>query len=611
VNREYLLHNKDLIPPKSFFDRIILDIPLSAWKKLIHEEPILKRVLMEGFSARSHKLPQLLRQPQFQVRLRRFLRAQPDTLDALLNIWGQEQVPTMAFLEMLDYSFVLDHWKNLKDLLGPERFWAGLYLLGYLADERIEQRISEDFWKRHIEPEVIDPLIPIWSLWKDFVREYPDAQDWVKDLFPNMEPESVAFQSHLKENAIIGESTDKNLHQRLRREEERRHKLERKLGKVREEIEHFREELNRYRQENEALRKQVADCEKTFDHRLQNALHQQRVQWFKRYHDAGIMDEPSLERAQERLDVLLKRAERAFELQRQADEQYGLVTVVRQQLLQIELHLKEMEGIYADSLVVHPEISKTKESLLQEKKRILSLPGVEKIFQKDPPLKLQNDLRQKLRFWEAIPENLPKTLQLQDIMNRLDSLGLVEGAQSFQEEIALKKRQILEALYTWFQPESHGKAYFRPFQNFEDFVQSGQSKNYDVYVDGYNIILKDHGKRTTGSAFSLTTLREQFIAAVSRKSHLFRKIYLVFDGIEDYRDLRGNMTVVYSDKTRAITADAVIIQSIKKQKDKCALLVTADQEILNAVEKKIYAVVNPYHFFAFVFDIDLPIIPQN
>jgi hypothetical protein len=105
---------------------------------------------------------------------------------------------------------------------------------------------------------------------------------------------------------------------------------------------------------------------------------------------------------------------------------------------------------------------------------------------------------------------------------------------------------------------------------------------------------------------SLTAVREQFIDAVARKSHLFRKIYLVFDGVEASSDHRGNLEVIYSDKTRGQTADAVIIDALKKRRDRQTLLVTADRGILDATDGHVYAIVDPYYFYAFIFGVELP-----
>jgi hypothetical protein len=78
----------------------------------------------------------------------------------------------------------------------------------------------------------------------------------------------------------------------------------------------------------------------------------------------------------------------------------------------------------------------------------------------------------------------------------------------------------------------------------------------------------------------------------------------VFDGIEDSRDRRANLEIIYTDKTRGNTADSIIIQALKKRNDNKALLVTSDQEIIKATESRVFAMVDPRHFYTFVFDVN-------
>ena len=299
----------------------------------------------------------------------------------------------------------------------------------------------------------------------------------------------------------------------------------------------------------------------------------------------------------------------AFDLQRQADEEYGVVAAVRQKLLQVELFLKEIERIYSESLVVHSEVTRSKDALLQAKEELLRLPGIRKVLKHDPAILTATDIRQRIRLLDAVPENLPKITELRRLLSRFVDLGLLEEPQSVFEDIAHKKRQIMENLYAQYQAPEEQPLQSR-FRSLEDFVKGRESRKYDVYVDGYNILLKLQGKDRASSLFSLTALREQFTEAVVRKSQLFRKVYLAFDGLEDSRDRQGNTEIIYTDKNRGNTADAYIIQAIQKRKDRQLLLVTEDREIIRAVQDRLYAVVNPYDFYLFIYDLSFPPLPQ-
>lgn len=592
MGRDYVLSDKAFVLPASFFDQLMRDIPLKTWVRLIERNPSLKETLLEGFSARPNKLPGLLKQAQLQARLRRFLQSERAPLETILNLWGQEQLPVMAFLEMLDQTFIENNWTNLKDFLGPERFFAGLFLLDSFEAPEIQERIGEEFWERHIDAETVEILIPVWSLWQELVQQYPEAREWV-------EGSAAPSLAETKEEA--GKS-DPKAFEPSHREDERRRKIQQKLDKALEEQSHLQEQLTRYRKDNEELRKKCSNWESTLEDRVEEAIARFRHERFERYQ--GLEERP-LEEAQKRMDSLLKRADRAFELQRQADEQYGVISAVRQRLLQVELYLKEMERIYADSLVVHTEVAKVKDALLQEKQRLLQLPGIEKVLPKESHLKAPSGIRQRIRFMETVPENLPKIVQTESLVARLASLGLIEDPIPLKEEIRLKKRQILEALYACFPPPAKLSTSNQALRSLDDFVQSGRSRDYDVYIDGYNILLQVQGGKKVTGASSLSAFRENFIEAVCQKSRLFRKVYLVFDGLEDSRDRRGNTEIVYADKIRGSTADSVIIEALRKRKDSHALLVTADQEIIKATESRVFATVDPCHFYTFIFDVNL------
>ncbi len=115
-------------------------------------------------------------------------------------------------------------------------------------------------------------------------------------------------------------------------------------------------------------------------------------------------------------------------------------------------------------------------------------------------------------------------------------LGFIEDPQPITQDVEHKKRQIMESMYAQYQALPKQADRGRHFQDLDDFVESGESKKYDLYLDGYNILLKLQVKGRSSSALSLTALREPFIDAVVRKSRHFRKVYLVFDGQEDSRD---------------------------------------------------------------------------
>jgi len=582
--------------PSSFFECLIRDIPADTWLLLFNSNPTLKAAIFEGFTVPANKLGRLLRQPHIVARLRRFIRSEAAILDEILQIWGQEQLPVMAFMEMLDQSFLIENLRDLKNFIGPERFFAGLHLLGYLEDKDFQELIGEEFWDRQIDMGIQELFAPLRHLWNRFVQQYPQAEGWFEN-----------GQSTAKEKPeATHEEPGQTLRGLARKLEERCLKLQTKLNKAEEEKSQLQQESTRHRKGHEELKKQLAESERTFLMRLEDSLARMRAEWFQRYQ---ALDTIPFQETAGRLDSLLRWTERAFDLQRQADEEYGPVAAVRQKLLHVELYLKEIERIYADSLVVHSEVSRAREALLEAREKLLTLPGIRKVLRQEPALITAVDMRQRIRLLDAVPENLSKISELQTILTRFVDLGLIEDPQSILQDIEHKRRQIMESLYAQYQTFQVQTSHHRHFRNLEDFIESGESKKYDVYVDGYNVLLKLQGKGRSSSPLGLTAPREQFIAAVVRKSRHFRKVYLVFDGREDSRDRQGNTEIIYTDKSRGNTADAHIIQAVQKGKDRQVLLVTADQEIIQAAEDRLYAVVGPYHFYMFVYDLPFPESP--
>ena len=115
------------------------------------------------------------------------------------------------------------------------------------------------------------------------------------------------------------------------------------------------------------------------------------------------------------------------------------------------------------------------------------------------------------------------------------------------------------------------------------------------------MLLRVHGGDEHFSRMGFTQFREQFIEAVAARSKYFAKVYLVFDGVEDSRDVQANAEIIYTDKTKS-SADAVIIERITARKDKKVLLVTGDEGIISSVQDRIFALIDVVAFYMFLFE---------
>lgn len=580
--------------PESFFEQLIRDVPTSRWIRLFQAEPNVKAYVFEGFSVHLSKLPRTFQQPQVHVRLRKLLRNQSDVLEKVLLIWADENLALIAFVEMFDQLFLLENLQSFRDFLGPERFCTALCVLKYLELADFKEKIDDSFWQRKPDFETAEFLIPVWTVWKSFIQDYPEAVKWLTDILEELPPQLAQVE---REGPVTTEPAIKG-------EEKKRLKLERKLEKVQTENKHLHDQLIHYKQEAEALRAQVSEWQDSFTQRLQDEIENHRKRWYNRYQSIDEQTLQTLKEGKEQIDSILSRADRAFELQREADEKYGLVAEVRQKLLRLELYLREIEKIYGSSLVVHSEVAKVKQALQKEKERLLRTPGIERALQNDLGQVSSPDLARQVRLLEVEAKNLPNLNRMQKLVRRLGALGLIDGLEPLQHEIRRKKHQIFELLYDQFRPPKMMALEGKDFKNLEDFVESNQSKKYDLYLDGYNILLRIHGQDAAQQDVNLTKLREHLIDAVANKSHLFRRVFLIFDGLEESREQSGNLQVIYADKTRGNTADSMIIDALQKRRDRLNLLVTEDYGIIDAVESKIYATIGVYDFYMFIFDVN-------
>ncbi len=207
----------------------------------------------------------------------------------------------------------------------------------------------------------------------------------------------------------------------------------------------------------------------------------------------------------------------------------------------------------------------------------------------------------RINLFDPIPVNLPIINKLLKVAGTLSEIRLVGDPAQVEEAVRRKRRQIMERLYSQFESGREERPHETRFRHLEDFIGSGQSRRYDLFVDGYNVMLRVYGGDEHFSRVGFTQFREQFIEAVAAKSRYFAKVYLVFDGVEDSTDVRANAQVIYTDKTKS-SADAVIIERITATMDKKVLLVTEDEGIISSVEHRIFALIDVVDFYTYLFE---------
>lgn len=576
-----ILHNL----PAQFYDQLIRDVSPGVWVRILGSNPILKRQVLEGFSLQPGKLSRMITQPVIMGRLARKLQSDRAFLVEIMEEWTTEHTAIITYLGALDFDYLKEFWRKIRDLLRPERLLIALYSMGFLAEEGITDIFDEeDYWSSKPDESLFSMLAPVLTVWGAFIEEYPDLAE--KFLASDR---GAAFSFALDSE----EAQQKK--RPLQESPERLKKVEKKLEKAQVDLGRAVEQVSQLRAENEELKKKVRELERDFDRRLDDALAKQRKEWFERYQ---AIDREAGAKESDLLEALLQRTRRAFELQKKADEEYGLIADIRAKMLEIDLALAKIETIYADSLVVHKEIEKVKEALVTEKNRISKLPGIRKIAGKKP--EGAEELIGRINLLDPLPANLPRIDRLLGLAQQFFEIGMWDDPALVEEAVRHKKRQILERLYSLYEPRIEDLGRERPFGNFSEFVSSGESRKYIVFVDGYNVLLRVHGeKQFPPSGF--TGLREQFVESVVARSRSFAGLCLVFDGVEDSKAVQGNVEIIYTDKTR-MSADSAIIQRISSRGDKKNLLVTADREIISSVQNRIYAIVDPVAFYMFLYE---------
>ncbi|MCE5336270.1 MAG: NYN domain-containing protein [Desulfobacteraceae bacterium] len=572
--------------PLQFYDRIIQDISAPAWVAIFSANPIVKKEVLEGFSLQPGKVSRTLSLPLVAGRLRRRLQLDRSFLARVLTAWEAEQQAVISYLSMLHPEFILANLGKLRDLLGPERFCLGACSLGLLARPRMRDFLSrETFWTEEPEEGVFDLLVPVLSAGGAFIEKHPEMAE--KFLTSDR---GATFTFDLDSSGPERKPpADPELYDRFR-------KVEKKLERVQIELAGTKEQAAHFRSDNEALRKKLRELESNFDRMLGESLSRQRKEWFERYQ---FLDRESTSKESERLESVLQRTRKAFELQKRADEEYGLISDIRSKLLEIDLSLAKIESVYADSLVVHKEVEKAKEALINEKNRLLKLPGIRRILggQNEPG----HELISRINLLDPLPSNLPRINKLRKLVSSLADVGLIGDPAQFEEAVRHKKRQIMERLYSQFAPQREELGQRHVFRDLEDFIGSGESRRYTLYVDGYNVLLSVHGDEKQIPRRDFSQLREQFIEAAASRSAVFSRMVLIFDGIEGSRDLHGNLEIVYTDKKRR-SADAYIIEKLSGKHDRKPVLVTADEGIISAVQERIFSLISPIDFYMFLFE---------
>ncbi len=572
--------------PVPFYDQMIRDIPAPAWERVLDAFPGERKRVLEGYSIGRGKSLKLFHRSPVMDRLRREMQTNAGFFQKVLARWRGEQASAVSYLSMLRGDFISENLWKLRDLFGPARLCAGLLVLGLLDPEPVARALETgEFWSRAPEAALFDILVPTLSVWGEFIENHPEMSE---KFLESKAGGGFAFDLETGEDLEEDESAPGS--GAVSR------KLEKKLKKLQSELVRTTGQLGDLRAENEELKKKMNECEAEFEKKLSGAVSRKRKEWFERYQ---ALDTAGARKESERLESLLQRTRRALELQKRADEEYGVLSDIREKLLEIDLSLNRIEAVYAGSLVVHKEVEKVKEALLAEKSRILKLPGIGKIVAAEHAG--AGEIVARINLLDPVPANLPKLNEMVKTAGTLVELGLLADPSRVEEAVRHKRRQVLERLYFQYPPKREDLVREKRARNLEDFIESEQSRRYDLFIDGYNVLLRAHGENGHFSRGDFTKFRERFIEAVSAKSRYFSRVFLIFDGVEESRSVAANLQIIYTDKTKS-SADEALIEKIGPRKDGKVLLVTGDEGIISAVKDRIFALIDVADFYMFLFE---------
>jgi hypothetical protein len=609
VDQSSSLQELQVTLPDSFYDHLLKDVSAESLAHFISKDRVLKKAL---FPQRSDVKKGPMKEgtirkkiekgpnPSVRKRFRRFLRERPESLEEAVRLWKDEHHSVLDFMNMVDRTFFADNFLAFRDFLGPDRLFISLYVSGYCADKEFTDRLDAEFWEKGSGKDALKFFDSLLGICQNFAENFGN-KSWLQDYLGHPQKPEIR---ETKES-------DEALRVDLNRERKRRVKVENKLKELELKTQRRRKDLDKFRSENKQLKAKMAELKNEFSAGVEKKVAEFRQEWFSRYEAVKQIKDSDLKNTHKRLDGLLKRAEKSFKLQREADEEYGLISAVCQQLLQVELILDEIKRIYRDSMKVHGEVGKVKRALLAERKRLHALPGIDNVFKQRPDLKPKSGFVEGLRLLDPIPENLSQLQQYEDLLNQLAVHEVIEEPGALLREIEDKKVRITEELYQRFR-KREGKE-FEPdvYVSLDEFVRSGRSKRYCIYVDGYNLLLNLQGAEKMIRDEGLSKLRDTFIKAVDRRSDAFGPIVLAFDGYSQTSYKEGEVEILFSDKQRGITADSIITDLLSTREDKKSILVTRDNEIISDTAPWVYAHIDPLDFYTFIFDLPGPIVERN
>lgn len=578
--------------PPGFIDFLVEEADPDLLFDAIPEIPELQSVIFKGFSLSRTKIQRIITQPKISLRMKNLAKHSKVFIEFLIEVWGEKNSSQVAFLNLLTSEFLCNHFVTLKNLIGPCAFFCMLYNSKFREFYELPTDFGEDFWKQ----------TKVSSL-PEFLRPVLEVSEWICPSFnfePPMSPSGsgkIVEKIHEEGGRKKAKTTGKKAERQIKKQQEIINKLERQLEKLKKKLEAANKLNQEYKNQAQSLKQELAKEKETFKSRMRKEKRRLVRETIARYKDLDQFE--SLAEEILPFDALFKRVNGALKLQQRADKEYGRISEIRQKLLRIELYLDEISRIYKDSVFIHEEIKRSKKILEKEKQRVLSLPRADRLYPQVQDHSLVRTITQQIELLDPSPKSLQLLKKLEDSIKEMTKLSVNNELTPILSTINRKKALIVRFLYDRFTSEIDPEGKIEFVEDLEQFVKSGQSHSFDLYIDAYNILLTVNDNKPI-SEDSLSEARKNFIKAVLTRSRFFNNVFLVFDGISSDRELLENVQIIYADRGKGENADEILIRLLSQRNDNKAILATADREIIEQTSVYTYATVEPISFFSFI-----------
>lgn len=581
--------------PPRFYEFLAAEISPERFLEATSDYPEIQSTIFRGFSLSRKKIKRIASHPKIRRRIQNLAKHSERFLIFLIELWGQQNSDKIEFFRPLNVEFIRSNFHNFKNLLGAPAFFCVLYNLEFENDPGEIWRFDDDFWKDDEE----------FSL--DFLRPLTLAE---RMSSAGTEPgdDGGERKTGIGEADFRDRSIRKKLEKKLRKQQHIIKSLEEKIDKLNQRHKKDSESLQRYRELVDRYKEKLEKGEEHLEEVLRRERRMIARRLFSSYED--IPDPETLDSINLSLDSTFERVEKALRLQQEADAEYGKISEIRTKLIKIEQYLDEIARIYSDSVFVHGEVRKVKKLLEKEKDRILSLPRAELFLTCRRDDSWEHELVRRLSLLEPTPRSLQRLKSLKNAVENLSEIGLDVNTDRLYSVLRKKETAIVTYLSEKFCAECDPEGKMEIVKDFDEFIKKKTSKDYDLYVDAYNILLSANGNNPIPEAV-FSKLRDRFTKAVVSMGNRFNRVFLVYDGVSSDKEKYSNVEVFFADRLRGESADEIIIRLLNRRKDSNAVLATADREIIARTKQKVFATIEPYSFFSCLYDYGFIMFPPS